>query len=152
MRVKSTILIVILLTAAYSTSALAGSDYISPMAAMRFEIASVEGGQEYYNPNEQFSIFVTGKSPVYDADPKAGFHVQASITDETLNKTIADADGKFDSEKLAWQVDFTAPSNPNHAYNLNVYFYCEKEGAPCEATYNRTARAIKTMPLQIRQQ
>jgi hypothetical protein len=150
MRKLSLTIIALLLVAAIHTPVNADQDHKGRMTVQHFEISSVYGYREFYIPGEEIAFYVEGKSPVeIDAEPNSGFRVQASITNETRNKTIAEVDGNYDEGKRAWLVTFTAPSDPTNTYKINVYFYCATEGAPCDELYGRAARAIKYLPLQI---
>lgn len=150
MRKLSITIIALLLVAAIHTPVNADQDHKGRMTAQHFEISSVYGYREFYNPGEEIAFYVEGKSPVeIEAEPNSGFRVQASITNETRNKTIAEVDGNYDEGKRAWLVTFTAPSDPATSYKINIYFYCATEGAPCDGLYGRAARAIKILPLQI---
>jgi hypothetical protein len=150
MRKLSVTFIALLLVAAIHTPVTAAQDKKGRMTMQNFEIASVNGYREVYKAGEEIAFYVEGKSPVeIDAEPGSGFIVQASMTNETQNKTIADADGVFDEGRRAWLVTFTAPSDISSSYKLHIYFFCATEGAPCEEIYGRFARAIKTLPLQL---
>lgn len=120
------------------------------MSGQHYSIASVYGYQKVYSPGEEISIYVEGHSPdQIEAEPAAGFNVEASMTNDAINKTIANARSEYDESKRAWLVKFKAPSDFNSEYHVHVYFGCFTEGAPCEYVYGRNSRAVKSMPLQL---
>jgi hypothetical protein len=116
-----------------------------------FEISNIEGLQDSYAPGEQIVFYVEGKSPVkVDAEPKSGFHVQAYLVEKSSTKTYAGANGKYDADRRAWKVVFTAPKDTGKSYTMEIGLYCSKDDSPCAETYGRAARTRKTVPFHIR--
>jgi len=114
-----------------------------------FEISFIDGFQDIYNPGEQFSFYVEGKSSHIDMGPKSGFSVTAYIQDQQ-NVTIGHAVGKYDANRSAWLINLAAPSDDTRAYNVMIYLYCGKDDSQCADTYGRAAQTEKILQLKVR--
>ena len=110
----------------------------------------IDGYNEVYNPGEQITFYVEGRSPVQiDPDSKSGFNVQVYITNEK-DDILSGTNGEFDEEKRAWQVKVTAPKGSASDYKMIISFYCGAEKSPCTDIYGRASTVSKTLPLVIR--
>lgn len=125
-------------------------EYTGWKTSQHFEIANIDGYNEVYNPEEQIVFYVEGRSPDrIDPEPKSGFNVQASITNEN-NVRLVGGNGEYNEEKRAWLVTFTAPKASGSDYHMTISFYCAAENSPCEEVYGRASTVFKTLPLVIR--
>jgi hypothetical protein len=116
-----------------------------------FEISFIDGYQETYNAGEQIVFYVEGKSPSkVEAEPQAGFHVQAYIADKTAKSNHSGTNGKYDENKHAWLVTLTAPEDNTKSYHMSVSLYCSNDESPCAEIYGRAARTNKILNLQVR--
>lgn len=154
MKTLSFVLFALLLASTQTTPVHAASsgsyEYNGWKTSQHFEIANIDGYNEVYNPEEQIAFYVEGRSPErIDPEPKSGFNVQASITNEN-NVRLAGGNGEYNEEKRAWLVTLTAPKASGSDYHLNISFYCAAENSPCEEVYGRASTVFKTLPLVIR--
>lgn len=147
-------LIALLFVAVMYTSANADSvvpDDTGSKSSQHFEISNIDGYREAYNPGDEIAFYVEGNSPVQiQAEPKTGFHVQATVLAENQNNAYAGVNGKYDEDKHAWLVTFTAPGDTTKSYRLVIALYCATEAGPCVDTYGQAAQITKTLPLQVR--
>lgn len=149
---KKLLIALLLVTAMYAP---AKADSTVPDDAVsktqqHFEISSVEGYRDTYNPGEEIAFYVAGTSPVQmDVEPKSGFHVQATMFAENQTKATAGTNGKYDDEKHAWLVTFTAPTDTAKSYQVVVALYCMTNVSPCVDAYGQAAQITKTLALQV---
>ena len=116
-----------------------------------FEISFVDGYQETYNAGDQIVFYVEGKSPSrVEAEPQAGFDVQAYIVDQTAKRNHTGTNGKYDENRRAWLVTLTAPKDNTKSYEISVSLYCGKDESPCAEIYGRAAQTQKTLNLLVR--
>jgi len=116
-----------------------------------FEISFIDGYQGAYDAEEQIVFYVEGKSPSrIEAEPQAGFDVQAYIVDPAEKRNHSGANGKYDENKRAWLITMKAPKDNSKTYELSVLLYCGKDDSPCAEIYGKAAQTSKTLSLQIR--
>lgn len=115
-----------------------------------FEISFIDGYNETYGTGELIHFYVEGKSPSkVEAEPQAGFNVQAYIIDTTNKKTLAGTSGEFDENKRAWLIKLKAPEDNTKTYELSVSLYCGKDESQCAEIYGRAAQTMKVLNLQV---
>ena len=147
------ILIALLFVAAVYTPASAGSiprEYPGWKTPQHFEISSVYDYQEEYDAAQPIAFYVEGKSDKIDLGQSTGFTIQARIDEFPRTKPLSFANGKYDPEKRAWQLTFTAPKDNTKKYEIHILLYCGRDNSPCSDTYGRAAQVEKILPLTVR--
>lgn len=116
-----------------------------------FEISFIDGYQETYSAGEPIIFYVEGKShSKVEAEPQAGFDVQAYILDSADKTNHSGTNGKYDENKQAWLVTLTAPKDNTKSYEISISLYCGKDESPCAEIYGRAAQVGRTLNLQVR--
>ena len=115
-----------------------------------FEIASIEGYQESYNPGEEITFFVEGKSEHLEVGEQTGFLMSASMSQlPKKSRNLWRGKAEYDESRHGWQFTANAPTDGGNEYEIELFLYCNDD-TPCAETYGRAAQIEKTILLHLR--